>query len=75
MCIIKSQPINSSSLMYETHYFIVAHNTTIQVNPLYDHGGVTSLMAANLLYEMLSVLPGVKYQNTKLKFTNEEDLI
>lgn len=35
----------------------------LQVNPLYDNGGVTSLMAANLLYEMLCVLPGVKYRD------------
>ena len=26
-----------------------------------DHSGVTSLTGANLLFEMLCVLPGVKY--------------
>ncbi len=35
--------------------------TTLQVNPLYDPSGVTANMAANLLFEMLCVLPGVKY--------------
>ena len=32
-----------------------------QVNPLYDQSGGTALMAANILFEMLCVLPGVKY--------------
>ena len=32
-----------------------------QVNPLYDQSGATAVMAANLLFEMLCVLPGVKY--------------
>ena len=34
---------------------------TVQVNPLNDTCGITSLMAANLMFEMLCVLPGVKY--------------
>jgi len=33
----------------------------LQVNPLFDNGGVTSLLAANVLFELLCVLPGVKY--------------
>ncbi|XP_064391222.1 guanidinobutyrase-like [Halichondria panicea] len=33
----------------------------VEVNPLYDPSGVTANMAANLLFEMLCVLPGVKY--------------
>ena len=35
----------------------------LQVNPLYDQGGATAIMAANLLFEMLCVLPGVKYRD------------
>lgn len=31
----------------------------VEVSPLYDHSGNTALLAANLLYEMLCVLPGV----------------
>ena len=33
----------------------------MQVNPFYDPSGGTALMAANILFEMLCVLPGVKY--------------
>jgi len=33
----------------------------MQVSPPYDRSGATANMAANLLYEMLCVLPGVKY--------------
>ena len=32
----------------------------VEVSPPYDHGGITAMLAANLLYEMLCVLPGVK---------------
>lgn len=34
----------------------------VEVAPVYDTTGNTSLVAANLLYEMLCVLPGVKYR-------------
>jgi guanidinobutyrase len=34
----------------------------VEVAPQYDTSGNTSLMAANLLYEMLCVLPGVSYR-------------
>jgi guanidinobutyrase len=33
----------------------------VEVSPPYDPSGNTALIAANLLYEMLCVLPGVKY--------------
>ncbi|EPJ4412658.1 arginase family protein, partial [Klebsiella pneumoniae] len=33
----------------------------VEVSPPYDVSGNTSQLAANLLYEMLCVLPGVKY--------------
>jgi guanidinobutyrase len=35
----------------------------VEVSPPYDVSGNTSLTAANLLYEMLCVLPGVVYRN------------
>ena len=35
----------------------------VEVAPPYDLSGNTSLLAANLLYEMLCVLPGVTYRN------------
>jgi len=35
----------------------------VEVAPPYDTSGNTSLLAANLLYEMLCVLPGVKYRD------------
>jgi guanidinobutyrase len=34
----------------------------VEVAPIYDVSGMTSLVAANLLYEMLCVLPGVDYR-------------
>jgi guanidinobutyrase len=34
----------------------------VEVAPAYDPSGNTALVAANLLYEMLCVLPGVKYR-------------
>ena len=35
----------------------------VEVSPPYDSSGNTSLVAANLLYEMLCVLPGVRYRD------------
>jgi guanidinobutyrase len=35
----------------------------VEVAPIYDTSGSTSLTAANLLYEMLCVLPGVDYRD------------
>ena len=35
----------------------------VEVSPPYDPTGNTALLAANLLYEMLCVLPGVRYRN------------
>ena len=34
----------------------------VEVAPIYDTSGTTSLVGANLLYEMLCVLPGVDYR-------------
>lgn len=34
----------------------------VEVAPIYDTTGATSLTAANLLYEMICVLPGVEYR-------------
>ena len=34
----------------------------VEVAPIYDTSGTTSLVGANLLYEMLCVLPGVEYR-------------
>jgi len=35
----------------------------VEVAPPYDTSGNTALLAANLLYEMLCVLPGVTYRD------------
>ncbi|NNK91870.1 MAG: agmatinase [Acidimicrobiia bacterium] len=35
----------------------------VEVAPIYDTSGATALTAANLLYEMLCVLPGVAYRD------------
>lgn len=37
------------------------HIVILQTNPLNDPCGITSLMVANLMFEMLCILPGVKY--------------
>ena len=34
----------------------------VEVAPPYDPSGNTALLGANLLYEMLCVLPGVRYR-------------
>jgi guanidinobutyrase len=34
----------------------------VEVSPPYDPAGTTALVAANLLFEMLCVLPGVEYR-------------
>ena len=34
----------------------------VEVSPAYDTSGNTALLGANLLFEMLCVLPGVKYR-------------
>ncbi|MEL6960726.1 MAG: arginase family protein, partial [Pseudomonadota bacterium] len=34
----------------------------VEVSPPYDTTGNTALVAANLLFELLSILPGVKYR-------------
>jgi agmatinase len=33
----------------------------VEVSPPYDHSGTTALLAANLLLEMLCIMPGVRY--------------
>jgi guanidinobutyrase len=35
----------------------------VEISPPYDQSGNTALLGANLLFEMLCVLPGVKYHN------------
>lgn len=40
----------------------VVGGDVVEVAPVYDQSGNTALTAANLLYEMLCVLPGVEYR-------------
>jgi guanidinobutyrase len=35
----------------------------VEVSPPYDHSGNTALTAANLMFELLCVLPGVQRRN------------
>ena len=42
---------------------LCGYNLSFQVSPPYDTTGTTALTAANLLFEMLSVLPGVIYKD------------
>ena len=35
----------------------------VEVAPIYDVSGMTAHIAADLVYEMLCVLPGVQYRN------------
>ncbi|CAF1032591.1 unnamed protein product [Didymodactylos carnosus] len=39
----------------------------VEVSPMYDTSGNTALLAANLLFEMLCILPGVKYRTNNVK--------
>ena len=34
----------------------------VEVSPPYDTSGNTALVGANIMFEMLSILPGVKYR-------------
>ncbi len=43
----------------------------LQTNPLNDTGGITALTGANLMFELLCVLPGVKYANMDHVFKND----
>lgn len=45
----------------------------LQVNPLNDSGGLTALTAANLMFELLCVLPGIKYAD--MSAIHQTDLI
>ena len=38
----------------------IAGADLVEVAPVYDQSGVTTFTAANLVYEMLCVLPGVE---------------
>ena len=40
---------------------VSCYSFCVQVNPLFDPSGATTNMGANLLFEILCVLPGVKY--------------
>ena len=35
----------------------------VEVSPPYDKDGMTSMVAANLLFEMLCIMPGVPYHD------------
>lgn len=39
----------------------VVGGDVVEVSPPYDHAGMTSFLAANLLLEMLCIMPGVRY--------------
>src|SRR6185369_13603621 len=45
------------------HGLDIVGGDLVEVAPPYDPQGNTSLLGANLLYEMLCVLPGVQYRN------------
>ena len=43
-------------------YTTLVGGDLVEVSPPYDTSGNTALLAANLLFEMLCVLPGVEYR-------------
>jgi guanidinobutyrase len=45
------------------HGLNVVGGDMVEVAPIYDTSGTTALTAANLLYEMLCILPGVTYRS------------
>ncbi len=46
----------------------------VEVSPAYDPSGNTALIAANLLFEMLCVLPGVEYRRAPQPSSFRDDL-
>lgn len=44
------------------HGLDIVGGDVVEVSPIYDLSGNTALLAANLLYELLCVLPGVAYR-------------
>lgn len=42
-------------------YFLQVGCDLVEVSPIYDVSGTTAITGANLLFEMLCVLPGVNY--------------
>jgi len=39
----------------------------VEVSPPYDHAGITSMLAANILFEMLSVIAATRLQTQEMK--------
>jgi len=39
----------------------------VEVSPPYDHAGITSMLAANILFEMLSVIAATRLQTQETK--------
>lgn len=55
----------SRETQYTTETAVRTHSSSLypfQVSPPFDSSGVTSLVAANFLFEMLCVLPDVLYK-------------
>lgn len=54
-------PVQAMEIVRGCRGLNLVGSDVVEVNPLYDQSGATANMAANLLFEMLCVLPGVKY--------------
>ncbi|XP_077993109.1 agmatinase, mitochondrial-like [Glandiceps talaboti] len=54
-------PIQSLEIVRGCKGLNIIGGDLVEVSPPFDTTGVTALMGANLLFEMLCVLPGVKY--------------
>jgi len=56
-------PIQALEIIRGCHGLNLVGADLVEVSPPYDPQGNTALLAANLLYEMLCVLPGVSYRD------------
>ena len=55
--------IQGLEIIHGCRGFDVIGGDLVEVSPPYDPSGNTAMLASNLLYEMLCVLPGVTYRN------------
>ena len=57
--LLKSKTLDQKGSRWQ-HGLNIVGADLVEVSPPYDQAGTTALVGANLLYEMLCVLPGVE---------------
>lgn len=59
-------PIQALEIIWGCRGLNLVGGDLVEVSPPYDHAGITANAGAQLLFEMLCVLPGVKYHQVPL---------